>query len=151
MPVKTSRKAFSLIEVLVFVSVVSLFFVSAAAVVAIILRNMKTDEHKILGTRYAEEAVEWLRSEKETDWNAFTARASNGIGTDYCIATLSWSSSPPCGNDLDNFYKRTLNLVSVSSADGFKYQVNAKIVVEWAEAGKIYTIPIDSVLSIWEQ
>lgn len=142
---------FSLIEVLVFVSVVSLFFVSASAVVAIILRNMKTDEHKILGTRYAEEAVEWLRSEKETDWNAFTARASSGIGTDYCIATLAWSTPPPCGYNLDNFYKRTLNLVSLTSSDGFKYQVNAKIVVEWSEAGKIYTIPIDTVLSIWEQ
>ena len=35
------------------------------------LKNMKIQEHKILATRYAEEGVEWLKQEKEDDWQIF--------------------------------------------------------------------------------
>lgn len=141
---------FSLIEVLVFVSVISVFFVSAAAVVSIILRNMKVTEHKLIGTRYAEEAVEWLRSEKETDWNTFVTHAPLSTGTEYCINTLTWSSAT-CTYTMDNLFKRTVSVSSQQSADGFKYQVNAEVLVEWQEAGKTYQIPIDTVFSVWEQ
>lgn len=145
-----NSKAFSLIEVLVFVSVISVFFVSAAAVVSIILRNMKVTEHKLIGTRYAEEAVEWLRSEKETDWNTFVAHAPLSTGTEYCLNTLNWSSAQ-CNYTMNNMFKRTVSVSSQQSSDGFKYQVNAEVVVEWQEAGKTYQIPIDTVFSVWEQ
>jgi prepilin-type N-terminal cleavage/methylation domain len=62
----THKKSFTLIEVLIFVTILSLFFVAAAAVTIVSLRNLKVQEHKILATRYAEELLELAKREKRS-------------------------------------------------------------------------------------
>ncbi|MFN4212440.1 MAG: hypothetical protein ACK4FL_00525 [Microgenomates group bacterium] len=146
---KKKSQSFSLIEVLVFTSILSLFFVVAAAVATASLRNMKINEHKILATRYAEELLEWLRGEKETDWNTFISRSNN---TTYCFSIspiTSWPSQGSCSgyNGLNPaIYKRELTLTTV----GGGIQVNVSIVVSWQELGNTYSVPINTVFTVWE-
>lgn len=141
--------AFSLIEVLVFTSILSLFFVVAAAVTTASLRNMKINEHKILATRYAEELLEWLRGEKETDWNAFVNNRSN---KNYCFSIspiTSWPSPGSCpanGGLNPPIYKREVTLTTT----GGGFQVRVSIVVSWQDLGHTYSVPINTVFSIWE-
>lgn len=111
---------------------------------------MKINEHKIIGTRYAEEAVEWLRSEKETDWNVFTSRIPTS-DTEFCMNTLGWSGGSECDYELDNLYKRTVTLKSLQTDDGYKYEVTVNVLIEWDEVGKTYEIPVNTNFSIWEQ
>ncbi len=145
------KSGFSLIEVLIFITVMSLFFVSAAAVVSVVVKNMKVNEHKILGTRFAQEAVEWLRSEKEVDWNSFSERApSNGAPAEYCLNSLAWNSMP-CDYSLKTLYQRTVTLKSIESVGGYKYQVDVSVMVKWNEPGRAYSVPINTTFSIWEQ
>lgn len=141
---KIMKKSFSLIEVLVFVTIFSLFFVAAATVVVVSLRNMKTSEHKIIATRYAEELLEWLRSQKEIDWNVFNSSHS---GT-YCFSTSpisTWPSNSPCGGYLESIFKREVTLTRVDAN-----KVNVVITVTWTEMGTTYKVPINSVFTIWE-
>jgi type II secretory pathway pseudopilin PulG len=148
---KNTQAGFSLIEVLIFITVMSIFFVSAAAVVSVVVKNMKVNEHKILGTRFAQEAVEWLRSEKEIDWNAFSQRApSSGALAEYCLNSLAWNSMP-CDYSLKTLYQRTVTLKSIESVGGYKYQVDVSVLVKWNEPGRSYSIPINTTFSIWEQ
>lgn len=145
------KSGFSLIEVLIFITVMSLFFVSAAAVVSVVVKNMKVNEHKILGTRFAQEAVEWLRSEKEVDWNSFSERApSNDAPAEYCLNSLAWNSMP-CDYSLKTLYQRTVTLKSIESVGGYKYQVDVSVMVKWNEPGRAYSVPINTTFSIWEQ
>ena len=51
------KNGFSLIEVLVFITIMSLVFVTAASVVAISLGNLKINEHKLVATRYGERLI----------------------------------------------------------------------------------------------
>lgn len=99
-----------------------------------------------MATRYAEELSEWLRSEKEIDWNAFAARADPGGTTAHCFNTLSWSST--CGA-ISGIYTRNAYLQEVTNA-GFVYQVNVTVNVTWSEAGKNYSVPIRTTFSVWE-
>ncbi|MDO8498060.1 MAG: type II secretion system protein, partial [bacterium] len=69
-----SKSAFSLIEVLVFTSILSIFFVAAATVTTVSLRNLKISERKIIATRYMEDVASWLRAQKESDWNTFAEK-----------------------------------------------------------------------------
>lgn len=150
-PQTPKKSGFSLIEVLIFITVMSLFFVSAAAVVSVVVKNMKVNEHKILGTRFAQEAVEWLRSEKEVDWNTFSERApSSGVPAEYCLNSLAWNSMP-CDYSLKTLYQRTVTLKSVESVGGYKYQVDVSVMVKWNEPGRAYSVPINTTFSIWEQ
>jgi len=141
-----SKKSFTLIEVLIFVTILSLFFVVAAAVTIASLRNLKVQEHKILATRYAQELLEWLRGEKEADWNQFVTH--NGTYCfNYSIIT-GWGSRGNCsGYGLNNLYKREVALTVQGNP---AYQVNVSITVLWQELAQTYQIPINTVFTVWE-
>lgn len=114
------RSGFTLIEILVFTAIVSIFYVVAAAVSAFSLGVMKTNENKIYATHYADEAIEWMRGQKESDWTSFAARSSHS----YCFnsATISsWPSTGACATSgataysLGGRFNRTVTLQNSAS------------------------------------
>lgn len=156
------KKGFTLIEVLIFVAILSLFFVAAAAATIASLRNLKIQEHKILATRYAQELLEWLRGEKEENWggehysigypvDSFTEKVTQ-FGSDQalCFNDLNWNNDFPCDYNLNSLFKRTVTFSWNETPEGFIYQVNTSILVEWQELGNTYQVPINTVLTIWE-
>jgi len=155
MYVHKKNQAFSLIEVLVFISVFAVFFVVAIAAVTASLRNMKINEHKIIATRYAEELQEWLKSEKEIDWNIFS---TSRIGT-YCfnnpIPISSWPAAGACGvNDFSGIsginpaiFKREMILTVTGNP---VTQVDAVITVSWKEVNQTFNVTLNSVFNPWE-
>jgi len=149
---KNLRSSFSLLEVLIFVSILSVFFVSAATITVVSLRNMKINEHKILATYYAQELMGWLRDEKDADWNAFvTKSATTPSYKTYCFKTTpisNWPVEGACGTDdwLSSIFKRELYL----SANADDSQIYVRINLSWSELGIAYNVPLSTVFSIWE-
>lgn len=143
------KHAFTLIELLIAVSILSLFFVLAISVTIVSLKNMKIKEHKILATYYAEEAKEWLTHLKENDWIQF----KNKVNNSYCFNNLpndyNWivEDQNNCQFSIDNFYKR---LVSVSS-DVIETQLNVKITVWWQENNRDYKVDLPLIFTVWEK
>lgn len=149
------KKSFSLIEVLIFISILSLFFATAAAVVTISLRNMKINEHKILATRYAEELLEWLRGEKEEDWTMFVSLRTDAAETrTYCFNSQLTSNWPAVSNCQSYYGISGINPViykrSASLKRNGENQVDVLITVDWQEAGVNYSVPIKSTFTLWE-
>ena len=145
-----NRKSFSLIEVLVFITILSLFFVAALAVTTFSLRNMKSAEYKILASHLAEEGIEWVKSEKEGDWTQFITHDTGG-GTTYCLNNLKWISPTPCGDytlGTPSIFKR--ELVVDNQAGTPVTSVDVQVTVSWREAGSVFSIPVKTVLSILE-
>ena len=83
---KKYQQAFGLMEVVVFVGIISVFFVVAASLATRTLQLTQLQEHKIVATRHAQEVGEWLKGEKEISANGFLERAS-AAGKTYCINT----------------------------------------------------------------
>src|SRR3989344_8270460 len=80
------NKAFTLIEIMIFVSLLSIVLIVTVGYVTRLLMNMKVNEHKIFATFYVEEVSEWLLGERESDWNNFHSKASvSAPGTTYCL------------------------------------------------------------------
>ncbi|PIV09823.1 hypothetical protein COS31_05550 [Candidatus Roizmanbacteria bacterium CG02_land_8_20_14_3_00_36_15] len=149
---KNISKSFSLIEVLVFISILSILFVAAASTTIFALRNMKINEHKILATYYGEELLGWLRGEKENDWNSFLLQSDTfPLYKVYCFKETpisDWGSNNSCLADdwLSAIYKRELYL----SKNDDSSQVNVRIVVSWTELEVNYSVPLSTVFTIWE-
>lgn len=151
----TTKYAFSLIEVLVFVTILALFFISAAAVVTASLRNMKLNEHKIIASHCAEELLEWFRGEKETDWDVFITKkvnnANNSEDNQICFNSQELISQPEsfsttdCDDSLDSLYNRGAWFIKKGTT-----QVDVFIKVSWKELGNTYSVPLRSTFSIWE-
>lgn len=141
------QSGLSLLEVLIFVSIVSVFFIAAGSVATISLRDIKSDENKIYATRYAEELLEWIRGEKEEDWDVF--RTTRAVGV-WCFhqKTLVWpTGAAACtANQLiDSRFKREANLTPSGTT-----RVNVTITVSWFEGDKNFSIPINTILERFE-
>ncbi len=136
------KKSFSLIEVLVFVTVLGLFFVAAISITTFNLKNMKIQEHKIIATRYAEEGVEWLKQQKEDGWTDFIAKGSSA-GTHYCLNSLGWSITipPTCNYGLGTIYERELLI---------KDSGETIMTVSWQDMGTDLSVRIPTVFKLLE-
>ena len=144
------RKGFSLIEVLVFVTVLGVFFVAAATVVTFLLSTMKASEHRIIATRYAEEAIEWIKTEKEEDWSVFAGNSSDS-GKRYCANTLNWDTTGACATSnlfgTPTIFKREIVLTSSGAPID---QVTVSVIVYWNETNRTDDVTIDTILKVWE-
>lgn len=145
-----NRFGFSLIEVLVFISVLGLFFVAALSVTTFSLKNMKINEHKILATHYAEEGLEWIKSEKEGSWETFIIKdTSSGTGTPYCLNSLDWTVGN-CGTyslGTPATFKREAALTNSGAPTS---QVNIEVVVSWIEGNQTMNVSIKTIVNLWE-
>lgn len=68
------KSGFTLIEVLIATSIMSIVFTTIASVVAISLRNTSINTRRIIGTHMADELQEWLRGEKDDDWETYVTK-----------------------------------------------------------------------------
>lgn len=165
-------KSFSLIEVLIFVSILSLFFVTAAMVIVAVLQNTTTNQNKIKATHYVEELRSWIQSEKEINWGGEIYNPDNPVvsftqqisqpQTDFCFNSspiTSWPSNAGASNcdfSLDNDFRRIATFSAVladpTSSPGGSYinQVSVNILVEWKDGARIYSTPLKTVFTIWE-
>lgn len=146
------KNAFSLIEVLVFVSILSIFIIAAITATTASLRNMKVNEHKILATKYSQELVEWLRSEKEENWETFVSTyTTTSPGKTYCFndADISWPAEGECATDglSPAIYKRQATLTSYAVPVA---RVGVNVIVSWTELGIGHTVPVNTVFTVFE-
>jgi len=138
------KQAFSLIEVLVFTTILGFVFISITTIVTFSLKNLKTQEHKILATHYAEELLNWLKAKKEEDWLQFTAKSGNT----YCFNSspiTNWPSASFCSSyNLNSIFKREVAL------SGNFNQINADISVKWQEGNGENQVNIKTIFNPWE-
>jgi len=145
---KKAITGFSLIEVLIFVTILNLFFIIALTVTVFTLRNLQANEHKIIAVHYQDQLQEWLTYEKEKDWDSFYQRNNT-----YCFnsETMSWSSVGACGftcpgiNCLAGVFNRQAVLISSNDT------VNVEMKIQWKEIDKDLLVTTNSVFSIWEK
>jgi len=163
-----AKNAFSLVEVLIFVVVFSLFFVTAATIVTSTLRITTENQNKIKANHYVEELGEWLRSEKEINWggtiylgsgpiNSFTEQVTilnpNPV-TDFCFNSspiIEWPSSGTanCGFSMDGQFRRIATF-SATISDSYVNQIAANISTEWHDGAAVKVTTIRKIFSIWE-
>ncbi len=150
-----AQKGFSLMEVLIFITVLSVIFLAIAYATSQSIKQTKFNEQKLLATRYAEELEEWFRGEKESDWATFYGTRAGAGGRTYCFSdstydgsgNLIWPTTGNCGlsYDLRSLYKREATLTQSLGS-----QVQVVIRVDWRDGPNIFTVPITTILSKWE-
>ncbi|MCS7093389.1 MAG: hypothetical protein NZL96_03120 [Patescibacteria group bacterium] len=144
------KKSFSLIEVLVFAGILQIFFIAALSTTVFFVRNLKNEEYKILASYYLGDLSEWLRYNKDIDWNGFSKRSSPS-GMRYCFNSLNWNNQGSCSSyGLGNppLFKRELVLTTINPPDNTR--IEAHIFVSWDDSGvdksvnsKIILTPLD--------
>lgn len=150
MSIKTT-KGFSLVEILIFIAILSVVLVASVSVTTFFFKTTSVNQHKILASHYADEALEWIKSEKETDWNIFINRGSLN-GSTYCLVTLNWSTPGTCnGNQfLNNIFLVEGTLTNRDDGTGVVDRTYVKVKIYWQEGVNQEKIEINSTLKIIE-
>jgi len=145
-----SKKAFTLLEVMIFTAILSIVLVSTAAFVSRLIYNLKINEHKIYANLFATEVQEWLFAEREASWTGLYNKSANPASV-YCMNTqLTFDyemADLPAAGACANFnglnppiYKRELELFRESTS-----VVRATVTVTWNEGPQLYTERIESL------
>ncbi len=142
----SKRSGFTIIEVVVFISVFTLAIVAIIAIVSYSGVIFQDSRHKVVASRYSEELTEWLKFQREA--NGFLSiynRAAPVANppTVYCFNSVtldSWpGSSGNCsGYGLGNFFKRELSLQRRSANE-----VSATVVTSWYILQRVKSVTID--------
>ena len=151
MSINRKRKGFSLVEILVFISIISIFFVSAASITTMAMRQVDINMNKLRATHYAEELANLARSEKELNWDQFVSYGNNT----YCLNAsgndINWAStsSTSCPCFSNSFFKCTIHLTQDTSS--LNNPVVAAVKVDWTDRGSSYEVPLQTIFTLWEE
>ncbi len=150
---------FSLIEVLVFMTLISIVLISAVGFTLNLVHTMSYNQHKLYATHYVQDLKEWLDAEREIDWQVFQSYASVA-GSTYCANnalaptdTMAVLGTGPCnfdgvGAQDPKIFRR--QIIMEKDDIGTANRVTVVFQVEWMEDDVLQTETITSVYSLWQ-
>ncbi len=137
------NSAFTLVEVLVFVSIGSLLLLAAVNITSFSVNRLKGEQYKVLGNYFMDSLFEWLAGEKESDWGGFKEKVIGVENPVYCFNDLELKKWPPPGKCRrytlaaqeffggKRLFQRELELSLVGANT-----IRAKVTVRWKDRGK---------------
>lgn len=139
----------SLFEVVVALAISAIIIVSLVALVSSAIRNATFSKNKTLAARYAQEATEWLRGQRDSDPALFFERAASGT---YCMASLSWDGG--CGESdkiSDTSFERKITFEEPPDSTVEKKVLQADIVVTWSDSQGDHEVRSVTDFTDWRQ
>lgn len=139
-----SARGQTLFELVIAVGVAVLVVTGIVALVTLSLRNANFARDQAQATRYAQEALEWLRSERNNGWNTFYSRMATSLT--WCFDVLSWSSPGPCGSGSvitgTKFARRAV--FSVVEANR---SISAQVLVSWTDSQGTHQSKVETIFT----
>ena len=143
---KVSEKGQSLFEVVVAVGVFAVVIAAIVGLATSSIRNTTFSRNNALATRYSQEAVEWLRTQRDTDWVNFHTNAS-AVPPTYCLKDLSWADIDDC--DPSDSIPETTLFRQVDFSDVTDTSVTATIVTSWSDSQGTHQVEISTEFTDW--
>lgn len=138
----------SLLEVVVAVGISALILVAVASLAAGSVRTSSYNRNNAIATKYAQEALEWLRTQRDEDWSDFI----NNIVSGGCSGSFSW------GGDctIDPVFNRSASfLCSASSVEmpcnASADTVDVTVSVTWTDAQGIHEVRSATKFTNWRR
>ncbi|MFA6005033.1 MAG: hypothetical protein WC775_00925 [Patescibacteria group bacterium] len=143
---RVRNRAFTLIEVVVFVALFTVSIVLIFASVNYAGLGLKNAQYKIMASHASEELSEWLKYQNESQgYPSILSRASVG-GTTYCFNSteIVWPAVGSCTTfSLNNFFRRELLLSRAADNS----ELTATVTTSWNSVGFVRSSQIVSLLT----
>jgi Tfp pilus assembly protein PilV len=147
----------SMFELIVALAIGIIIVTAVVVVSSNSVRNSSFSKNNAAAARYAQEGMEWLRSQRDQSWSTIYAKASVA-GYDWCLQMLAWPGvNGACTSNQTisgTVYTRQLNMklkdyaASPSSTDN--ETVEATMVVTWSESGTAHNVTLTSQFTNWK-
>jgi len=144
----------SLFEVVLAIAVLTLILGGLVSLATVSVRNSTFSRNKTLSSKYALEASEWLRSERDNDIDSFILRVNSAfdIPKYYCLDALAWTKQVACSSTefiIDTPFIRNLTLTKTKKSE--KIVIEANVVVSWQDSQGIHEARSFTYFSDWRE
>lgn len=146
-------KGQSLFELVVALSVSALIITGIVILASNSIQNTSYSRDKTLASTYAQQATEWLRKERDQNYDIFESKALYDRTVDiyYCLDDLSWPSSPgwcPEGSFVEgnSTFTRVIKFPSCNPCNS--NLVEANVSVYWDDSKGNHNVTSSTQLSI---
>lgn len=139
----------SIYEVILAIGIVTSVLVAIVTLVVITQKNALLAKNRAEGLRLIQEASEWLRSERNADWNLFYTNAANAT---WCLNDLSWANTGGCTTSefvtgMEPF-RRQVTFTRATLPNGL--QVKADIDILWLDQQGSHTTRSSTYFTNWQ-
>lgn len=137
----------SFFEVVIALGITALVLVAIVVPATVSIKNSNLSQNKARATRHVQEALEWLRGERDTDWDTF---AGNAATSTWCLSALSWTSPSTVGtctqtNKINGtIFTREVDFGFIDSAT---YEVTVKVM--WTDTAGLKEVRSSTYLTDW--
>ena len=137
----------SLFEVILALAVIMMILLTLVSLSTLSIKNTNLSQDKALSTRLTQEMTEWLRSERDNDWDNFAARAANPV---WCMPELNWTTArigacTDSGVVPQTQFKREVHFVSATGT-----AIEVEVVVYWTSRNNYYEIRSTNIFTNWQ-
>ena len=133
----------TLVELVVVLAIVGMIVTGIVSITAISVRNARFTKDQASASRYTQEAMEWIRQQRDTNWSTFSARS----GRTYCMNFLYWDITNPCtGSQVvpNTTYIRTATLITLDASS-----IQVEVEVSWTDARGSHQSRMSTILTSW--
>lgn len=126
-------KGQSMFEVVVALFIIAMIIVGVVSLSTNSLSNSIFSRNKSLAGKYSQEAIEWLRSQREEDVSIFIANI--GVSPSFCLDTLSWINTGICNSTEvipSTIFRREVNFVTTQISN--KNIIEADVKTYWNDS-----------------
>lgn len=136
----------SLFEVVLALAIVSLIIVGVVLLASSSIRNSTFSRNKTQAQRYAQEATEWLRGERDRDWTLFSQKALTPI---WCLPVLAWGSAKigACSDTdviVGTTFRRELSFSTIDSNT-----IATEVDILWNDNQGLHEVKSSTIFTNW--
>ncbi len=145
-----THKGQSLFEVVFAIGIAAIIITGVVIVSTTSIRNSTYSKNNSQATKYAQDEMEWLRSQRDLSWTGFTTGAAGGTG---CSGTYSWGGS--C--TIDSFYTRSATFACKDAAEAAATCNSAASIVDvtvnvsWTDAQGTHSVSSSTRFTNWNK
>ncbi len=139
----------SLFEVVFAIGVSALIIITITVLAADSISNSTFSKNKALAGRFVGETVEWLRGQRDADWDTFYSYSATNT---WCLPSLDWASAKvgACGDSdtisSNSNFKRELNFIGIDSGN-----VESKVRVYWQDGKGLHEVSTVTNFTDWRR
>lgn len=141
----TNIKGQSFFEVVLALALVAIVLIALVTLATVSVRTATFSRNKNLGTRLSQEAIEWLRSQRDAGWSEFVMKATTA---NWCLVNLDWSQPGSCNSTNvvpDTVIVRQATLTILDSTT-----VQADVKASWIDGQGSHQITTSTYYTSWK-
>ncbi len=146
----------SMLELLMAVAIVGIVLIALVSLSTKSIGNTTFSSNKSRATRLTQEASEWIRNERDTNWSNFVVRANLGVDNLYCLPGLTgWPGVGACDSTqkivgTEFIREVTLRGLDEQGGDGVIDTVSVGVVTYWLDGVGRHEARTTTLLTNWK-